>query len=175
MTGQVNRSQIRPTAADRSSSWAPPCSASPGVTRFSSQLVHRKQLPLVRNTLQPGQPRSAKLISELSTSIRTVLGQHLICLRTGGDAGTDMNSRAGYRRAPALDLAGMQPARISTPMSRTASRMAQARRTVRAGPSKWRKAVPGEVHLAAAEPPQQAPDAGVMLIEQVSPAAVTEV
>jgi hypothetical protein len=36
------------------------------------------------------------------------------------------------------------------------------------------EAVPCGVNLAAAEPVQQATDAGVMLVEQVSPAAVTE-
>jgi len=101
--------------------------------------------------------------------------QDLTRLGEGASSGADVDRQPGDRLAFALDLAGVQP---GPDLDADVAHRLPDRAGTPDGPGGpvegGEEAVPGGVHLAAAESLQQLPSAGVMLLEQVPPTAVTE-
>src|SRR5213075_469285 len=101
--------------------------------------------------------------------------QDLARLGESGDAGAGVDREAGHRRAPALHLSGMQTGPdLDADLPYRIPGGAGAPHGPRGPIERCEEAVSRRVNLDAAEPVQQAPDSGVMLIEHISPAAVTE-
>src|SRR6187401_2675375 len=96
--------------------------------------------------------------------------QDLARLSEGARSGADVHRQAGDGPALAFNLSGVQarPDLKSDLLDRVPDRARAPDRP--GGPVEGGKeSISGGIHLAAAEPVQQAPDAGVMLLEQESP------
>src|SRR6266536_768880 len=150
--------------------------AHPCVPGASSGALHGEQLPPVRNALE----RVHAAVGEADPRakhqhLHGAGDQDLACLGESGDAGADMNREARHRLGPALYLSGMQAGPdLDADLPHRIPGGAGAPDGPRGPIERDEESVPRRVNLAAVEPVQEAPDAGVMLIEHISPAAVTE-
>src|SRR5512132_2510323 len=163
-------SPSRPTHPRRAAARTSLC---PGA---SSGALHGEQLPPVRNALE--RVHAAVREADPRAKHQYLHGagdQDLACLRESGDARADMDREARHRRAPALHLSGMQAGPdLDADLAYRIPGGAGAPDGPRGPIERDEESVPRRVDLAAVEPFQKAPDAGVMLVEHISPAAVTE-